>query len=210
MAEEHVRSFAVIVAGTDEEYQSSVLSGIMDAAKTEQVNASVFASFGGVLDNPLCDIGEYNIYNLINYSRFDGFILLTNTICPLEIRKKCEELGLVEKTEKRFSAKDLVRKALAIIVLIVAAVLVMIKINHAETFWQGFFYTFIVWLSITWFDALVLDCIWFCHSKRMRIPGTEDMKEYHDYLFHIKQSCIGTLLGIPSCAVVGLFVALAS
>jgi hypothetical protein len=129
---------------------------------------------------------------------------------PPEIRKKCEELGLVEKTEKRFSAKDLVRKALAIIVLIVAAVLVMIKINHAETFWQGFLNTFIVWLSISWFDALVLDCIWFCHSKRMRIPGTEDMKAYHDYLFHIKQSCIGTLLGIPSCAVVGLFVALAS
>ncbi len=127
---------------------------------------------------------------------------------PPAIRKRCEELGLVEKTERRFSAKDLVKKALAIIVLVAAAVLVMIKINHAETFWQGFFYTFIVWLSITWFDALVLDCIWFCHSKRMRIPGTEDMKEYHDYWFHIKQSCIGTFLGIPASAVVGLFVAL--
>lgn len=127
---------------------------------------------------------------------------------PPAIRKRCEELGLVEKTEKRFSAKDLVKKALAIIVLVVASVFVMIKVNHAETFWQGFFYTFIVWLAITWFDALILDCIWFCHSKKMRIPGTEDMREYHDYWFHIKQSCIGTFLGIPACAVVGLIVAL--
>jgi hypothetical protein len=127
---------------------------------------------------------------------------------PPAIRRRCEELGLIEKTEKRFSAKDLIRKVLAIIVLVVVAVLVMIKINHAETFRQGFFYAYIIWLSITWFDALVLDCIWFCHSKRMRIPGTEDMKEYNDYLFHIKQSCIGTLLGIPACAVVGVFVAL--
>lgn len=129
---------------------------------------------------------------------------------PPAIRKKCEELGLVEKSEKRFSAKDLLRKTLAIIVLVVVAVLVMIKINYAKSFWQGFLNTFIVWLAITWFDAIVLDCIWFCHSRRMRIPGTEDMNEYQDYLFHIKQSCIGTLIGIPACAVVGLFVALLS
>ena len=127
---------------------------------------------------------------------------------PPAIREKCVELGLVENTEKRFSVKDLIRKALAIIVLVVVAVFVMIKINHAETFQHGFLYTFIVWLVITWFDAFVLDCIWFCHSKRMRIPGTEDMKEYQDYFFHIKQSCIGTLIGIPACAVVGLFVEL--
>ena len=103
-----------------------------------------------------------------------------------------------------------IRKTLAIIVLVVVAVLVMIKINYAKSFWQGFLNTFIVWLAITWFDAIVLDCIWFCHSRRMRIPGTEDMNEYQDYLFHIKQSCIGTLIGIPVCAVVGLFVALLS
>jgi hypothetical protein len=42
----------------------------------------------------------------------------------------------------------------------------------------------------------------------MRIPGTEDMKEYHDYLFHIKASCIGTLIGLPACATVGLIVML--
>ncbi|MCR5055009.1 MAG: hypothetical protein K6A69_09225 [Lachnospiraceae bacterium] len=63
-------------------------------------------------------------------------------------------------------------------------------------------------MAITWFDALVLDCGWFCHSKQVRIPGTEDMKEYHDYLFHIKQSCIGSLIGVPACLIVGLAVVL--
>ena len=43
---------------------------------------------------------------------------------------------------------------------------------------------------------------------RQRIPGTEDMKEYKDYLFHIGQSCIGTLIGLPACAVIGALVAL--
>ena len=127
---------------------------------------------------------------------------------PPAIRNRCAQLGLTKETERRFEGKDLVRKGVAIIVLIIVAALVMVKINHAQTFIQGFGYTYIIWLSITWFDALVLDCIWFCHSKRVRIPGTEDMKEYHDYLFHIKQSCIGSLLGLPACLVVGLVVML--
>ena len=127
---------------------------------------------------------------------------------PPAIRKRCVDLGLIKETEKRFEAKDLIRKGIAILVLILAAALVMIKVNHAQGFLQGFGYTYIIWLSITWFDALVLDCGWFCHSKRVRIPGTEDMKEYHDYLFHIKQSCIGSLLGLPACLIVGLAVML--
>ncbi len=35
---------------------------------------------------------------------------------------------------------------------------------------------------------------WFCHLKKVRISGTEDMAEYKAYLFHIRQSCIGMLL----------------
>lgn len=125
---------------------------------------------------------------------------------PPAIRRRCEELGLIEKREQQLSKKDLIRKGAAVIVLVLIAAFVMIKINHATTFFQGFGYTYIIWLAITWFDALVIDCGWFCHSKRMRIPGTEDMKEYHDYLFHIKASLIGTLIGLPACSIVGLAV----
>ena len=58
------------------------------------------------------------------------------------------------------------------------------------------------------YDALVLDCLWFCHCKAVRIPGTEEMAEYRDYRFHLRQSCIGMLLGLPICAAVGALVAL--
>ena len=136
--------------------------------------------------NPLAVIGDY----------------------PPAIKERCEELGLIEKSERRLSKKALLRKIIGLIVLVVAATLVMIKVNHAKTFLQGFGWTYIIWLAITWYDALILDSGWFCHSKRMRIPGTEDMKEYHDYLFHIKASGVGTLIGLPACAVVGLAVQL--
>lgn len=149
-----------------------------------------------------------------------GIVLFTLIVVPMDlkdplavigdyppaIRKRCEELGLIEKREKRFSRNDLIRKVIAVILLIVIAAYVMIRVNHATTFLQGFTYTYVIWLAITWYDALILDCGWFSHSKRMRIPGTEDMEEYHDYLFHIKASCIGTLIGLPACAVVGLAV----
>lgn len=153
-----------------------------------------------------------------------GIVLFTLIIVPMDlkdplavigdyppaIRKRCEQLGLIEKRDKQLSKKDLIKKSVAVIMLVVLAVFIMIKVNHANTFLQGFGWTYIIWLAITWYDALILDCVWFCHSKKMRIPGTEDMKEYHDYLFHIKASFIGTLIGIPACAVVGLFVALLS
>lgn len=70
----------------------------------------------------------------------------------------------------------------------------------------GFINSYIIWLIIDWYDAFVLDCIWFCHSKKVRIPGTEDMKEYKNYWFHIKQSLIGMILGILACILVGMLV----
>ena len=87
MQDNQIRNIAVFVAGTDEEYQSSILNGIASAAKTYNFNISVFASFGGVLANSLYDVGENNIYHLANLDRFDGVILMTNTIGDLDVRE---------------------------------------------------------------------------------------------------------------------------
>ena len=88
MQEQKIRNIAVLVAGTDEEYQGSILDGIEQAAKEFSFNVAVFACFGGVLSNSLYDVGEYQIYQLVNYSMFDGAILLTNTIGDLETRER--------------------------------------------------------------------------------------------------------------------------
>lgn len=75
-----IRSIAVVAAGTNEEYQSSVLSGIADETRAQQINTACFVSFGGVLGNNLSDVGENFIYRLANFRRFDGAVLMTNTI----------------------------------------------------------------------------------------------------------------------------------
>ncbi|MGJ8770221.1 hypothetical protein [Clostridium botulinum] len=46
------------------------------------------------------------------------------------------------------------------------------------------------------YDMIVLDICIFCHSKKTRIPGTEDMdKEYRSPWHHIKGAGIGTIIG---------------
>ena len=89
---------AVIVAGIDEEYQNGVIDGIRHCAKMNNANISCFCAFGGVLANSKFDVGEYNIYSLINYSKFDGVILMTNTISsPVDKEKiiaKVKSTGL--------------------------------------------------------------------------------------------------------------------
>jgi len=74
------KNIAVVAAGIDEEYQNGVIEGAIACAREHNANISCFSAFGGVISNAAYDMGEYNIYSLINYNRFDGIILLTNTI----------------------------------------------------------------------------------------------------------------------------------
>ncbi len=78
-------NIAVIISGIDEEYQSTILSGVHEYARENNINIVHFIAFGGVLGSEKNDVGEFNIYNLINYDLLDGAILLTNTIASPEI-----------------------------------------------------------------------------------------------------------------------------
>ncbi len=139
------------------------------------------------LKNPLASVGDY----------------------PPSIREKCIEMGLIEKRKRRFTKKDIIRKVSALLIFVVVFAFILKHFNSADTLWEGFRDSYLIWLIIDWYDALILDCIWFCHSKKVRIPGTEDMvEEYKDYLFHLKQSCIGMLLGLPACFMVGMIIAI--
>ncbi|MCQ2491181.1 MAG: GGDEF domain-containing protein [Ruminococcus sp.] len=79
---------AVIVAGINEEYQNALLEGIISFAKSHNVNISCFSPIGGVISVSKYDIGEYNIFSLINFDLFDGVIMMTNTISAPEEKEK--------------------------------------------------------------------------------------------------------------------------
>jgi hypothetical protein len=127
---------------------------------------------------------------------------------PPEIQARVKSLeqynGMIPSNEKKLG-----KKLLAAILILLAAVCILYFVNGIRAFQEAFIDAYIIWLSITWFDAIIIDCLWFCHSKRVRIAGTEDMvDEYHNYLFHIKASVRGSFIGIVVCLMVGLAIQL--
>ena len=101
----------------------------------------------------------------------------------------------------------IVKKVSASILFLIIMVLVLKYINHCTTFQESFITGFLLWSIVNLYDVIVLDVIWFCHDPYFVIGGSEDMiDEYHDYLFHIKQSLIGQLIALPVCILIGLLV----
>ena len=114
---------------------------------------------------------------------------------PPEIRKRVGSLPQYKNTIKSEEKKHILKKLIAIMVFIVLLSAVAYY-SGAKTFSTAFFHVLILFIAVNLFDMLVLDIGIFCHSKKLRIPGTEDMdKEYKDYLFHIKGGIKGILLG---------------
>lgn len=129
---------------------------------------------------------------------------------PTDIYYKAVQLGLVKETQNRRSKKFLLKRVIAIVVMGLLFGLVVHHFNEADSFLKGAGYTYLLWTAANWYDCIVIDWIWFCHSKRVVIPGTEGMKGYKDYWFHARGSLKGMLLGIPAALVAGTFVAVIS
>lgn len=119
---------------------------------------------------------------------------------PPAIRQRVESLSqyknTIHKEEKRH-----------MIVKIVAAFLIAIILSQvayfsgAKSFSSAYFHVFILFFTVNIYDMIVLDIGLFCHSKKLRIPGTEDMdKEYRSPWFHV----VGATKGIAIGAVVAL------
>lgn len=124
---------------------------------------------------------------------------------PPNIIKRVIELGLIEDKKVPNKLEVLKKKWPAFLISGILIGLVVYFVNNAHSFIEGFSISYGIWLIVDWYDAIVLDIIWFCHSKKVIIPGTEDMvKDYHDYSFHIKGSLVGMVIGLPACLIAGI------
>lgn len=126
---------------------------------------------------------------------------------PEPIINRCLELGLIDETKKASSPETKRKKLCAAFVIALVLALFLYFVNHARNFMQGFSISYIIWLVIDWYDCFVLDWGWVCHSKKIIIPGTEDlMDSYKDYKFHFIGSVKGMVIGLPVCLIVGILV----
>ncbi len=115
---------------------------------------------------------------------------------PPGIINRVEELpqykGTIKQREKAHISKKIFGLVFFVIMLAGVAYL-----SGCRSFAETFVHVFILFLVVNLYDMIVLDWGVFCHSQKLRIPGTEDMdKEYKDYWFHAKGAAIGTVLGL--------------
>ncbi len=127
---------------------------------------------------------------------------------PPAIGQRAQELGLIEEKQRYGSKVVLVKKLAAASVIALIFAIAVYCFNEVRSFADGFGHSYFLWTVVNWYDALIIDCLWVCHDKRVRIPGTEDMEAYQDYLFHIKGSVKGQFIGLPVCTLVGGLTAL--
>ena len=80
-------------------------------------------------------------------------------------------------------------------------------LSGCRSFNTAFIHVFIIFFVVNIYDLIVLDWGVFCHSKKLRISGTEDMeKEYKDYMFHARGTCIGIVLGLVVALLLGCII----
>lgn len=130
---------------------------------------------------------------------------------PEPIVNRCLELGLIDETKKADSPRTRRKKLAAAILITLVMALALFFVNHAENFLQGFLIPYLIWTIVDWYDCFVIDWIWVCHSKKLIIPGTEDLTDsYKDYKFHFIASLKGMVIGLPIALVIGVMVQVVS
>lgn len=128
---------------------------------------------------------------------------------PPAIIKRVEQLpqyqGKIKQRERAHIAKKIFGIGLFVAVLAAVA-----YFSGCRDFASAFVHVFVIFFVVNIYDLLVLDIGIFCHSKKLRIPGTEDMdKEYKDYFFHVKGAIKGTVIGLFVALMAGGLIQLA-
>lgn len=129
---------------------------------------------------------------------------------PPNVIKRVEQLpqyaGCIKEREKKHIAKKIFGLFFFSIILAIIA-----YVSGCREFVDTFIHVFMLFFVVNIYDMLVLDWGIFCHSKKLRIPGTEDMDEdYKDYLFHARGAIKGTVMGMIVAILSGVIILLAT
>lgn len=96
--------------------------------------------------------------------------------------------------------KNIARKIIGTLVAVVALAFLAF-FSGKTTFIQSFAHVFILFFVVNMYDLVIFDLIVFAHSKKVVIPGTEDMiAEYKNPIHHVKGACKGIIIGIVAAA----------
>lgn len=127
---------------------------------------------------------------------------------PPAIRRRVESLPQYADVIKSKKRRHISAKIVSALVL--AGILATVAyFSGAKNFTSAFVHVFILFFTANMYDLIILDLLWFCHSKTAMIPGTEDMvTEYKSPWHHVRGAVIGlgigTIVSLMSGALVSL------
>ena len=125
---------------------------------------------------------------------------------PPEVIRSVESLPQYKGTIKQ-REKSHVKKKMGGLLLFVIMLSLVAYFSGCRSFVDTFIHVFTLFAAVNLYDLIVLDWGIFCHSKKLRIPGTEDMeKAYKDYGFHVRGAVIGLALGLVVALLCGCIV----
>jgi len=82
----------VIISEGEELYQHKLIKGIISECYSLDYDVAVFSTFVRDIGPPEYKIGEKNIYNLINFDRFDGIIVVGITLAIENLFQEIEDM----------------------------------------------------------------------------------------------------------------------
>ena len=97
------KRIALLMGQADEFYQERFVKGFLRQAFSQDMDVCIFSMYIKYQDTPAREIGDSNIYRLINYSRFDAVVILLDTIQTPGVA-----VALEEEIKERFSGPVLV------------------------------------------------------------------------------------------------------
>lgn len=93
-----------------------------------------------------------------------------------DVQDRCIELGLT--TKKQIKRRFIIFVRLRLIFYIVYAIGFVYGVNSANTFYDGFLQTSILFFTCSLIDRIFIDEIWVCHTQKWIIRGTKDLMPY--------------------------------
>lgn len=125
---------------------------------------------------------------------------------PPEIIQRVEALPQYKGSIKQ-REKSHIKKKIGGLLLFVILFSMVAYFSGCRSFGAAFIHVFTLFAAVNLYDLIVLDWGVFCHSKKLRIPGTEDMeKAYKNYGFHVRGAVIGLALGLVVALLSGCIV----
>ncbi|MFT3983445.1 MAG: hypothetical protein QM697_06035 [Lachnospiraceae bacterium] len=130
------------------------------------------------------------------------------TSYPPAIRERVESLPQYKNSLSQTKKKSIVRKITGTLVAVIILAL-LAYYSGKTTFISAFIHVFLLFFAVNMYDLIVLDLLVFPNSKKVIIPGTEDMTvAYKNPKHHIIGAFKGILIGIAAALLAAGFVVL--